>query len=83
MGARTADKHADSGGLYVSLAERDGNIEGLAESSFVSLIDINDGINFEVIDSSNDLVSELADRDNKTFGNLRVSELSIQLDLNA
>jgi hypothetical protein len=83
MGARTADKHADSGGLYVGFAERNGNIEGLTESSFVSLIDINDGINFEVIDSSNDLVSELADRDYKTFGNLRVSELSIQLDLDA
>jgi hypothetical protein len=83
MGARTANKHADSGGLYVSFTERDGNIEGLTESSFVSFIDINDGINFEVIDSSNDLVSELADRDNKAFGDLRVSELSILLDLNA
>ena len=68
MGARTTDKHANSGGLYVGFAERNGNIEGLTESSLVSFIDINDGINFEVVDSSDDFISELADRDNKAFG---------------
>ena len=83
MGARTSDEHTDSGGLDVCLTEGDGNVEGLTKCGFVSFIDINDGINFEIIDSSDDFVSELADRNNETFGNFRVSELSIHFNLNA
>ena len=81
MSTRTSDKHTDSGGLDIGLAERNGNVKCLTEGGFVSFIDVNDGINFEIIDSSDDFVPELADRDNEPFGNFRVSKLSIHLDL--
>ncbi len=83
MSTRTAYEHADSGGLDVRLRERDGNIESLPESGSISFIHINDGVDFEIINSSDDFVSKLADRDNETFGNLWVSELSIHFDLNS
>jgi hypothetical protein len=70
MSTRTAYEHADSGGLDVRLRERDGNIESLPESGSISFIHINDGVDFEIINSSDDFVSKLADRDNETFGNL-------------
>ena len=53
MSARTTDKHANSGGLDVSFTQTNGNVKGLTKGSFISFIDINDGINFEIIDKEN------------------------------
>lgn len=83
MGARTSNKHTDSGGLDVCLTKRNSNIKSLTKSGFVPLIDINDRINFKVVDSSDYLISELADRDNKSFRNFRISKLSIHFNLDS
>ncbi len=83
MSTGTAYEHTDSDSLDVGLSERDGNIEGLTERGFISFIYINDGIDFEIINSSDDFVSKLTNRDNETFRNLWVSELSIHFDLNS
>jgi hypothetical protein len=70
MSTGTAYEHTDSDSLDVGLSERDGNIEGLTERGFISFIYINDGIDFEIINSSDDFVSKLTNRDNETFRNL-------------
>jgi len=75
MSARSTYKHANSGGHYVSFTERNSNIHGLSKSCFISFIDINDGIRFYIIDSSDYFIPILCKRNNKSFGYLRVAKL--------
>lgn len=83
MSARSSDKHADSCRHYVCLTKGNGNIQGLSEGSFISFIYINNWIWLYIIDSSDNFISTLCEWNNKSFGNLRVSQLWIQLDLHS
>jgi len=75
MSARSSYKHTDSGGHNVGFTKRNCNIHSLSKGSFISLVDVNDGIMFDIIDSSDDFITILCQRNNKTFGNLRISKL--------